>query len=503
MIRIFYFSIILLLFNTSYSQSYFIKNALICDGTGATPFLGNLRLENQIIKEVGICNAKIGDSIIDATGLVLSPGFIDAHSHHYGLLKSNPSSIATASQGITTIVIGQDGESIPMDSIRQFIYSNPIGVNVASFCGHSSLREQVLGEKQLARPATKQEIISMKRILDQELKKGSLGLSSGLEYEAAFYSSTEEVIDLAKTLQPYKGVYISHIRSEDIQEEEAIKEIIRIGLEAKIRVQISHIKIADKQQWGNAHKILEMLNTERTRGLDITADVYPYTFWHSTIRVLFPDKQFHNVKSAELATTRLFDPNSSTIGYFAPDTTYNLKTFSEIASIRQETVAQTLLYLISAMEEYQKTHPDYSGSGGSMNGTSMVEEDVETFISWPQAVICSDGNGGSHPRGYGAFTKVLGEYVFKKKIISLETAIYKMTGLTAAYFGIKNRGILYAGNVADLVLFDPKMVKDKATINNSHALSDGIEMVWVNGKIVYKNKESVPNFSGQLIKRGE
>ncbi|MCX8473637.1 MAG: amidohydrolase family protein, partial [Sediminibacterium sp.] len=199
----------------------------------------------------------------------------------------------------------------------------------------------------------------------------------------------------------------------------------------------------------------------------------------------------------------LFDPNLSTIGYFAPDTSYNLKTFSQIASFRKETVAQTLLYLISAMEDYQKSHPNYSGSGGSMNGKSMSEEDVETFISWPQSVICSDGNGGSHPRGYGSFTKILHEYVFRKKIIPLETAIYKMTGLTASYFGIKNRGVLYPGNFADLVLFNPKLVKDNATIKDSHALSDGIEMVWVNGKLVYKNKKSVSNFSGELIRRGE
>ncbi len=502
-VRIIPICIFFILCYKNYAQSYFIKNALICDGTGSKPFIGNLRFENRLIKEMGDIMPQKEDSIIEARGLVLSPGFIDAHSHHFGLLKTNPSSIATASQGITTIVIGQDGVSLPMDTIEHFIKSHPIGVNVASFTGHSSLREQVLGELQLERSATNQETDAMKLMLNQELKKGSLGLSTGLEYEAAFYSSTEEVISLAKVLEPYKALYISHIRSEDLKEDEAIQEIIRIGREAKVRVQISHIKIADKLKWGSASNILELLTTERSKGLDITADVYPYTFWHSTIRVLFPDKQFHQLSSAELATTRLFDPSISTVEYFAPDTHYNLKTFSEIAAIRKETEAQTLLFLIAAMEQYQKEHPNYSGGLGSMNGKSMSEEDVEKFISWPQAVICSDGNGGSHPRGYGAFTRVLYEYVFKKKIIPLETAIYKMTGLTATYFGIKKRGVLYAGNYADLVLFNPNKIKDKATIKDSQALSDGIEMVWVNGKLVYKDQQSIQNFSGNLIRRGE
>ena len=486
--------------NRSTISSILIKNAEIVDGTGSNSFRGSVRIVEDRITEIGNLAEKEHEEIVDAEGLTLAPGFIDAHSHHFGLLKDDPSSIATANQGITTIVIGQDGDSYYIDSLEKSIQKNPIGVNVCSYTGHSFLRELVMGEKNLLRTASPLEIDKMRIILEKELEKGSLGLSTGLEYEAAFYSSPDEVLQLAKILSGKKRRYISHIRSEDISMDKALDEIINIGRIANIPVQISHIKIAKKDNWHTASRVLEKLNNARKEGIHITADVYPYNFWNSTMRVLFPDHNYTSLKSAEFAVDQLFDARSSVLVNYAPFPLYKGKTIYEISLMRKESPAHTLMYLIDLASEFKTKNPNYNGSIEAIAGKSMSDDDVTDFILWKHSVICSDGNGGGHPRGYGSFTRILNTYVREQKKITLPVAIHKMTGLTAEYLGIQKRGVITVGYYADLVLFDPNQVKDNATIHNSHLLSSGILMVWINGKNVYKNKKSIPNLSGVFIK---
>jgi N-acyl-D-aspartate/D-glutamate deacylase len=433
--------------------------------------------------------------------MVLAPGFIDAHSHHLSDLQKKPTGLSTSNQGITTIVIGQDGESYPIDSLEKDMYEKPIVANVASYTGHSSLREEVMGEKNLFRNATQAEIDKMKIILSKELSKGSLGLSTGLEYEQAFYSNRDEVLQLAIIAAKAKTRYISHIRSEDVTMADALDEIIQIGKITKMPVQISHIKLAKKSDWGNAQNILQQLEKARSEGVQLTADVYPYTFWNSTLRVLFPARDYTNMASAELAVTQLFDPSQSYIVQYAPNINYVGKTVSAIAKERNETEAQALISLVDIADKFKTNNPNFKGSIEAIAAKSMSESDVAKFIAWPYSVICSDGNGGGHPRGYGSFTKVLGKYVREDKIIDLTTAIHKMTGQTAAYLGIKDRGIIAVGKKADLVLFNPETVIDHAVIGNSNALSSGIAMVWVNGQLVYENQKATGKKPGVLIKR--
>ncbi|MCX8480661.1 MAG: amidohydrolase family protein, partial [Sediminibacterium sp.] len=483
------------------TNSTLIIQVQIYDGTGAAPYVGSVRIKNDKIIAVGKIHAFKNEQIINGNGWALAPGFIDAHSHHYGLLKNDPSSIATANQGITTIVIGQDGESYLIDTIVEQLKFNPISVNIATYTGHSTLREMVMGEHNLERPATQEEINKMKSLLILELKKGSLGLSTGLEYESAFYSSKDEVLQLASVLKKEQGRYISHIRSEDVNLNDALDEIIDIGNKAQIPVQISHIKIAKKENWHTANQVLKKLDSARKKGIQITADVYPYNFWNSTLRVLFPDKQFNSLASATFAVNQLFDAQQSYLVKFKPEPIYENKTIAAIAVLRNESIPQTLINLIEMASNYKKLNPNYTGSIEALAGKSMSDEDVANFIKWKNSVICSDGNGGGHPRGYGAFTRILGKYVREQKIISLAAAIRKMTGQTAQNLGIKNRGIIASNYYADLVLFDPKNVHDMATINNSHAISTGIKMVWVNGKIVYKYNEKSTNFTGIFLKK--
>ncbi|MEY4382748.1 MAG: hypothetical protein RI995_290 [Bacteroidota bacterium] len=482
-------------------KSQMIQHVMIVDGTGRKAFKGSVRIVGNQIVGLGQLKPLKNEKVIHGNGLTLAPGFIDSHSHHLNDVLEHPDAISTANQGVTTVVVGQDGESLPVSEIDSLLKKTPVAVNLATYTGQSTLREKVMGADNLLRAATQAEIEQMKLLLQKDLAQGSLGLSTGLEYESAFYSTRDEVLQLADQTATAKGRYISHIRSEDINMTDALDEIIDIGRKTKIPVQISHIKLAKKGDWGKAQEIIKQLEMARKEGIDITADVYPYNFWNSTPRVLFPKRDYNNIESAKFATEELFDPSQSYLVKFAAHKDYEAKTLSEIAQIRKETEAQTLINLIQLSENFRKMNPNYTGTVEAIMGKSMLDADVTKFIQWSHANICSDGNAGAHPRGYGSFTKILGKYVRAEKAITLEEAVHKMTGLTAKHLGIKDRGTIAPRMKADLVLFNPKTVKDHASIQNSHALSEGIEMVWVNGEIIYKQKKSTGKRSGILIKR--
>lgn len=482
-------------------KTQLITHIQLMDGTGKPAINASVRISGKKIVEIGKLSPLKGEEVIDGQGWVLAPGFIDSHSHHFGDVEAHPEALPTNNQGITTIIIGQDGGSLPMDTIAARMKSHPIALNVGTYTGQSTLREEVMGEKNVYRQASQMEIDKMKIILRNELKKGSMGLSTGLEYEQAFFSSKDEVIQLAKVAAAEKTRYMSHIRSEDVRMPDAIDEIIEIGRVTKMPVQISHIKLGKKDDWGTAKVLIEKLEKARAAGINITADVYPYTYWNSTLRVLFPTRDYTNPVSAELAVNQIIDVNESYLVKYAPVEAYRGKTIAAIAAMRNEKPSTTLMALIAIASDFKEKNPNFKGTIDAIAGKSMIEKDVAEFIAWPNANICSDGNAGGHPRGHGAFTRVLGKYVREDKVISLENAIYKMTGLSAKHLGIKDRGVIAVGNYADLVLFNPATVKDNATIQDSKALSTGIEMVWINGQVTYKNQKVTGNYPGVFIKR--
>jgi N-acyl-D-aspartate/D-glutamate deacylase/CubicO group peptidase (beta-lactamase class C family) len=480
-----------------------ITNIRLIDGTGTPARNTWVRVKDDKIWEVGTLTPFAQETITDGKGYVLAPGFIDSHSHHSSGLEEQPEALAPLNQGITTIVVGQDGGGDPVDSLKALLQCRPVAVNVATYTGHSTLRIKAMGVRGLYRMSKADELEKMKKLLQSEMEKGSLGLATGLEYESAFFSNRDEVIELAKVAAASGGRYMSHIRSEDIGLEDALDEIITIGREAKIPVQISHIKIAKKDRWGYSSLLLSQLQQARLSGVDITADCYPYDFWLSTMRVLFPKKDFTNPASAEFAVNQLFDPEKSVVIAFAANAQYAGKTVSDIARLRNEKPSVTLMQLITQAADYEQKHPEAEDRIEGIMGKSMSDEDVVNLLSWAHTNICSDGFGSAsgHPRGYGAFTRVLGKYVREMKIMSLETAIHKMTGLTAEHLGIKNRGIVAPGYYADLVLFNPETVKDNATIQQSDALSSGIEKVWVNGQSVYENQKATGRYPGMFVKK--
>jgi N-acyl-D-amino-acid deacylase len=482
-------------------KSISIVGARIIDGTGGASQYGDVRVHDGVIVAIGKNAERKGDTIVDGRGLILAPGFIDTHSHHdednvggKGLLD-HPGALSAVSQGITTIVVGQDGGShFPLADYYKNLKAHPAAINVASYVGHGSIRSAVLAGKDFKREATPEEIAKMGVLLEQEMSAGALGLSTGLEYDPAIYASRGEVISLAKVAAKNQGRYISHMRSEDVALDDAIDELLEIGRQTKMPVQISHLKIAITDRWGQSGKLLAKLDAARRDGIDVTADVYPYTFWQANLEVLFPKRNFTDIKAAEYALTHLTTAEGMKLSSYDAEPALVGKTIAEIAKSRGVTPAQTYLDLIN---EGIRT-----GKSNSVMGKSMRNDDVANFILWPHSNICSDGGLiDSHPRGAGAFPKVLRWLVRQTKQMTFETAIHKMTALSAKHVGLTGRGRIAVGQAADLVLIDPKTIADASTIEKPSARSTGILEVWVNGITVYANGKSTGTHPGKILRR--
>ena len=478
---------------------FLITNADVIDGSGSPARRASVRVEGDRIAAVGELTARGGETVIDAHGLTLAPGFIDTHSHADDDLFDHPDALAAVSQGITTIIGGQDGGSpIPLARYLERLEKSPGAVNVGMYVGHGSIRDSVMGED-FKRVATAAEVERMKAMLASEMQAGAIGLSSGLEYDPGIYSDPSELIALAKVAASFGGRYISHIRSEDYAFWKAINEIITIGREAKLPVQISHTKLAMRDLWGHADSLVRILDAARASGVDITADVYPYLYWHSTLTVLFPKRDFENRAAAEFALTQTSTPGGLLLGHYEPNPSYAGKTVAEISKLRGTDSITTLIDLIRDSEAMRKRT---GHSSESVIGTSMVEPDVELIMKWPYTNLSTDGSlDGAHPRGYGAFTRFLGRYVRERKVMLLEEAVHRMSSLAAEHMGIKDRGRITPGMFADLVLFDPATVLDRATPKEPHLTSVGIEHVWVNGTEVFAEGKTTGAKPGRVIRR--
>lgn len=471
-----------------------IRDALIIDGSGKFGYKSSVAINADTIVAIGDLSKAKGKNEIDATGLVLSPGFIDTHSHHDRGMFDEPEMLAVVSQGVTTIVVGQDGFShFPLADFYKRIEESPVAVNIASYTGHNTLRDSVIAGS-YARLCTSEEVNTMKELLRRDLESGSLGLSTGLEYDPGIYSSPDEVLELARVAAENEARYISHMRSEDRELWKALDEIIAIGAETKMPVQISHAKLAMKSLWGHADRFIQILDSASEAGVNISLDVYPYTYWQSTMKVLFPERNFKDLKAAQFALTELTTPEGVLINNFSRQPDYVGKTLAEVASIRKTSPAQTLIDLIAIV--------DKENGDESIIATSMTDKDIADLASWRNANVCSDGSSHSlHPRGFGSFPRFYDQYVINLKRIHIENAIQKMTGNAAKHMGFEKRGILKKGNYADMVLFDPTTLKDNATTENPHQLSSGIERVWVNGVEVFVSGQPTQNRPGRIIKR--
>ena len=319
------------------------------------------------------------------------------------------------------------------------------------------------------RPATPGEIDSMIELVDADMQAGAIGISTGLEYEPGIYAATGELIELSRVAARYGGAYMSHLRDEDDHFMEALAEIIEIGRQAELRVHVSHIKLADKVFWGTANHVIETLEAARSDGIEITADIYPYLRWQSSLAVLFPKRDFTDVDVADFTFEHTAAPQDIVLIEYLPNPDFNGMSIADIARVTERDPVTTLLSLALEADGYRK---ETGQSGASIIAKGMDETDVVQLMQWRYTNICSDGSLASgHPRGHGSFPRVLSRFVRELGVLSLEEAVFKMTGQTAAAMGIKNRGRIEPGAYADLVLFDADNIADRATMSDPTALA--------------------------------
>ena len=472
------FAFVCMLSAFAQQSSIVIINAQLAEGTGAPLRKANLRIAGSRITKIGNFKPAKADQVLDAKGLILAPGFIDIHNHSTNGLETDPLAESQIAQGITSLVIGADGDSpwpiLPWLEARQ---KNPASVNLAVIAGHATIRSLVMG-KDFQRIATPEEIEKMATLTAHAMHEGAIGLSSGLEYYVASYSNTDEVVAMAAAAAKNGGFYMTHIRDEGNKSFEALKEEIEIGKRAHIPIEHSHIKVSTVAVWGKAPEYIAIINDARKHGVDFLADCYPYEAWASGLKVIMPDKQYTNPASVEKALADTGGPESVTITEFAPNPSYVGHTIADLA--KANNISGTEMYIRMIKEG------DAANTEAGIIGHSMIEADVKAFYQQPWVMVASDGGIGSeHPRGAGTFPRVLGLYVREKKWITLPEAVRKMTSLPAKRLGWKDRGTLKVGNFADLVLFNPDTVIDRSTFEKPFELPVGIEKVFVNGQLTW------------------
>jgi len=469
-----------------------IRNGRLVDGTGGPPRAADVRIAGDAIVEVGSALAPgAGERVIDAGGRVVAPGFIDMHSHADGGLDTSPDAVTQLRQGITTALVGQDGGSeLPVADLTERVARIKPGINLATSVGHGTVRRLVMGEdfKRIATPA---EIETMKALVVRGMKDGAVGLSSGLEYDPGFYATTDELAALATAIKPYGGFYSSHVRDEENEYVAAWKEAIDVGRRAGVAVEISHMKLASKPVWGRAKEGLALLDAAKREGLTVMGDWYPYPYWQSAMYVLIPDRDFENVEKWRVGLDEIGGAANVRITSYSADPSWNGKTLAELAALQATDAPALIVRMIKA-----------AGPGIGIIGTSMDEDDMKAILAHPQVLICSDGQlSGRHPRGYGAFPRVLARYVREQQVITLEEAIAKMTGRSAAMLGLDDRGVVAVGKKADLVIFNAATIADRGTPQDPDLAPVGVDTVIVNGQVVLDRGEVTSARPGQALRR--
>jgi N-acyl-D-amino-acid deacylase len=469
-----------------------IINAQVADGTGAPLRKANVRITDDRIAAIGDFKPAAADRVIDAKGLVLAPGFIDIHNHSTKGLERDPLATTQIAQGITTVLLGADGDSPwPIGSWLEARRRQPVSLNLAVTVGHATVREQVMHEdfRRVARPT---EISAMAKLVEQGMSEGAIGLSSGLEYDVASYSNTDEMVAVSTAAAKHGGFYMTHIRDEADRAFPALEEAIAIGERAHVPVEHSHIKLGTVSVWNKAPEYVRMIEAARRNGVDYLADCYPYDAWYSTIKVLVPDKQYESPESVTEALADVGGAGNVTIANFAPNKRYEQQTIEQLARTEQLDPVQMFIRII---REGNAAKQD-----AMVIAKSMSEADIELFYKQPWVMVSSDGGiDMAHPRGAGTFPRVLGRFVREKHWLTLPDAIRKMTSLPAQRMGLRDRGTLREGTFADLVLFDPQTVIDRATFARPQELPVGIQTVFVNGERVWNDGQPTGSKPGRVL----
>jgi N-acyl-D-amino-acid deacylase len=480
-----------------------IAGAHVLDGTGAPAVRADVAIKDGRIAAIGRIDRAAAREVLDATGLVVAPGFIDVHTHADDITEK-PEAENFVRMGVTTVVAGNCGSSAldigeALGKVRQL----GAAVNFATLIGHNTVRQEVMGRAN--RAPTIPELKKMKSLVWRGMTDGAVGFSTGLQYIPGTYARTAELIELARIAGNAGGVYASHMRNEGTALEESVAETIRIGEAGGARVQISHLKVDSPSHWGGSEKALALIDAATARGTVVNADQYAYTAASSTLGIRFPSWAMEGGQG-EIAG-RLTDP--ATWGRIKLEMQKLLAerglsdlSFAVVASHRanpslngltMKQVAQKLKGSETPDAQFEAARDMMLAGGASMVYHFMSDADVQRIMKHPRVGFASDssvltlGQGIPHPRGYGNNARVLGEYVRVRKTIPLPEAIRKMTSLPAKHFRLDQRGAIKEGKAADVVVFDPSTVADRATFENPHAYAAGIVHVLVNGTPVVRD----------------
>ncbi|MXZ75878.1 MAG: D-aminoacylase [Gemmatimonadetes bacterium] len=520
-----------------------IRGGQVIDGTGAAPVVADIAIEGDRIAQIGPVQGSSGNTI-DASGKIVCPGFIDIHSHTDLSLLVDPRAESKIRQGVTTEVAGQDGSSLaPLTDAqlgslqdgygrrygvdigwRDFtglfdtMEQQGIGLNFISLAGQGTIRGYVVGNENV--PASARQLDAMKDLVDQAMSEGAWGLSSGLEYTPGSFADEDEIAELGRVAAGYSGFYATHMRNEDDFLVEAVSEAISTARKAEIALQIAHFKASGRRNRDKVAICFDMIEQAVDEGMDITLDRYPYIAYATTLQNLFPTR--FRAGGAEAFVSRLQSPDVlPAMKRAAVDKVDMLGDWSAvmITSVgraeNQDYVGRRVSEIVarSGQDPFEFVRELLIAENGSvgMVGFGMSEEEITSVLTHPLVMVASDGGAAAvtgplsettpHPRYYGTFPRVLGKYCREEGLFDLPTAVHKMTGQPAQRLGLTDRGRIDVGLVADLVVFDPDTVIDRADFMNPHQYAQGIESVLVNGAVVIESGEHTGALPGKVLRK--
>jgi N-acyl-D-amino-acid deacylase len=498
-----------------------IKNGRIVDGTGNPWFVADIAIKQGRIADIGHFAADRAARIIDASNNLVTPGFIDVHTHIEGGITRLPTAENFLQMGVTSVVTGNCGSSeLPLGAWFQSLEKTGVSLNIASLVGHNTIRRTGMNGD-FERAPTAEELNRMRDLTAQAMRDGAVGLSTGLEYVPGTYAKTDEIVALAKVAAEHDGLYATHMRNEDATVEQSIQESLAVGAQAHCSVQISHFKISSRSRWGASALTVKMVEEARARGQQVTVDQYLYPASSTGIGILFPAWIFADGKLNERLQDKptrariiremiekakqggFQDFSFAYVASHRANPNFNGKNIAEITMMtrKQSTITAQAEQAIEIL----------TTGGASMVLQKMSETDVERIFRQPFTMIASDAgvidvasDSVPHPRGFGNNARVLGEYVRQRNLVSIEEAIRKMTSLPAQTFKLWDRGLLRPGMAADVVILDEKTVTDRATFQQPKQYPAGMEFVLVNGQIVIEKGRHSGVRAGQVLRgRGQ
>lgn len=524
---------LLLSFTSALAQyDIILKNGLVVDGLGGEPFKGDVAIRADTIAAMGNLSAAKAKQVVDVNGKAISPGFINMLSWADQSLLKDGRSMSDIKQGVTLEVFGEGWSPGPrkkknskdtlwttLDGYFKTLERKGVSTNFASFVGATTVRNLVLGYEN--RKPTPDEMNKMKSLVEEAMKQGAMGVGSSLIYAPADYASTKELIELNKVVSKYGGMYITHMRSESDNIYKAMNEVFTIAREAKVPAEIYHLKINNTWNWNKIDTVLAKIDSAQRSGLIITANMYTYNASGTSLTARLPTwvqeggaaamrKRFKNpeqrkrlLRELELGIpTRNSDPKDVMMLGFRKDSLNDLyrgKRLSEVAQLHGKNANETMLDIIAA---------DKSGVAAIF--FLISEDNVKRMLSMPYVSICSDAasipaeepftDEATHPRAYGSFARLLSRYVREEKIMTLQEGVRRMTSLPASNLKLVKRGSLKVGNYADVVVFDPSQIKDKATFESPHQYAVGVDHVFVNGVQVLDNGNHTGATPGRSIR---